>query len=187
MEAKEDHERPEASGCSPPSKRQKVTDDRERVVQLDERKKKYPEILPNSKTNLKTENVLRIMIQAVEEMGLDESASTLRRETCISEESLEISQLKKNILGGDWESVLSMIPNLQTKSSIHRLVLYWNIHRHRYLEAIESDDLSLAMNLLREKLVSLSVSIDSHKESIDDVDYLGSIKTLSSYVIRITF
>ena len=163
-----------------------MADDREKLVQSCERKKKYPDILPNSNTNLKTENVLRIMIQAVEEMGLDESASTLRRETSVSEESLEISQLKKNILDGDWDSVLGMIPDLQAKSSIHRLVLYWNIHRHRYLEAIESDDISLAMNLLRGELVPLSLSIDAHKESIDSMDYLGSIKTLSSYVITIT-
>lgn len=160
---------------SPPHKRRKMQQD----VIADEYQSssKFPEILPHSTTSLKSEDVLRLMIQSMEELGFSSSAKALREESGTYEESEQIVVFKKNLLKGKWDAVLEFIPHLQVESTLQRLLLNWNVHKHLYLEFIETSDSINALKTLRTQLKPLSNEIDTHN---GDETHYEIFKKLSS-------
>ena len=121
------------------------------------------------------QEVTRLIIQGLRDLGYDESASTLVRESGFELESPAVAAFRQSVLDGEWaeaESLLfgpSGVPNgnsrLTNGHSYHRgfplaegfneFDLRFQLRRQKYLELLEARDHAGALMVLRQELTPL--------------------------------
>ena len=151
----------------------------------------FPAILPHATTPIPSNEVIRLMIQAMEELGMKQSAQSLREESSLLEEDPAIQRIKQLILLGQWESVIDSLTLIQCTTPLRALLVSWSVQRHRYLELLEEQRIPDALLVLNNHLRPLSENITEiykeEDEKDDDTDtehpdYLLLLRRLSSYV-----
>src|SRR3990167_661263 len=163
-EEKEDRSASPVRNKSPPTKRRKFVH------------KPFPPFIPNITTSLKTEQLVRLMIQTMNELGLSSSASALEQETNIHEENDTVKKFRLSILQGEWEEAEILLNELYIESDQLEFIK-WLIFKERFLESLEKLDLPQAIELLRVHITPISMDLSS---KIDDLDFLNGYDFISA-------
>ncbi|KAI8914971.1 WD40-repeat-containing domain protein [Powellomyces hirtus] len=97
------------------------------------------------------EELVRLMVQSLQDMGLSESAQMLQRESGHSLESPIVSDFRAGVLAGNWEAVTRLLPMLDIKAADLQTVKFL-ISEQKYLEQLEAGDTQSALSVLRHEL-----------------------------------
>ncbi|TPX33339.1 hypothetical protein SmJEL517_g03751 [Synchytrium microbalum] len=103
------------------------------------------------------EEVVRIIIQALQDMGYKSSADLLQKESGFVLESSSVSQFRSGVLAGQWQQVEDLLPSLVTDSNAQQNVLFL-LRRQKYLESLEKRDMKKALIVLRNELTPLTAT-----------------------------
>jgi hypothetical protein len=126
------------------------------------------------------EEVTRILIQSLYELGYDESASLLSSESGYELETSGVATFRSAVLGGNWpEAEKILMHSFQSASRPHSgdrkispdqtLVLaddadmnemLFYLRQQKFLELLEARDLAAALNVLRQELTPLNYDVN---------------------------
>ncbi|KAJ5146514.1 uncharacterized protein N7515_001078 [Penicillium bovifimosum] len=126
------------------------------------------------------EEVTRILIQSLYELGYDESASLLSSESGYELETSGVAAFRSAVLGGNWseaegilmrsfQSSLATYPGDQKSPPDQTLVLadeanmnemLFYLRQQKFLELLEARDLAAALSVLRQELTPLNFDVN---------------------------
>jgi len=109
--------------------------------------------------NPKKKELVRLIVQSLQDMGYSQSASLLERESECKLESQAVAQFREGVLKGDWDLVESLLPTLELDQSKDAVVVKFLIREQKYLELLETRQLWEALTVLREELTPLNHNI----------------------------
>ncbi|KAJ3316741.1 hypothetical protein HDU76_001580 [Blyttiomyces sp. JEL0837] len=89
------------------------------------------------------EELLRLMVQSLTNMGYRDSASLLQKESGVILESATVTKFRSAILSGDWATAESLVPMLEVQQKSGD---------QKYLELIEENSIPKALVVLRNEL-----------------------------------
>ncbi|CAH1759138.1 9371_t:CDS:2 [Entrophospora sp. SA101] len=92
--------------------------------------------------------IVRLMVQAMQDMGYNQAATTLENESGFPLESKDVARFKDGVLNGDWALVESLLPILELDN------------KQKFFELLESSQLKKALHVLRTELTPLDFNLD---------------------------
>nr|CAG8484498.1 12973_t:CDS:2 [Entrophospora candida] len=92
--------------------------------------------------------IVRLMVQAMQDMGYNQAATTLENESGFPLESKDVARFKDGVLNGDWTLVESLLPILELDN------------KQKFFELLESSQLKKALHVLRTELTPLDFNLD---------------------------
>jgi len=98
------------------------------------------------------EELLKMMIQAMDEMGYKDSAKKLSEDTNLKVEIHPLQSLKEKIIDGKWEEALRLVEESELKEEQKKKINFL-INEQRYIELIVNQQYNEALDLLRGDLV----------------------------------
>ncbi|CAK5265107.1 unnamed protein product [Mycena citricolor] len=114
------------------------------------------------------EEFVRLVVQTLRDVGYVESAATLEAESGYAMESPEIADFRRSILEGHWAEAEAVLQTLTFKTTS----AYWGarfmISEQKYLEFLETQNITDALRVLRDELAPLD----------DDSDHLHFLSSL---------
>jgi hypothetical protein len=127
------------------------------------------------------EEVTRILIQGLDDLGYRSAAATLSRESGYDVESPAIAAFRSAVLQGDWAEAEALLAGLQRPysgqsapdlsaqgshgsdivlaSGADKKEMLFSIRQQKYLELLEQRDLGAALMVLRQELTPLHQDI----------------------------
>lgn len=102
--------------------------------------------------NINKNDLVRVMIQALQSLDLSESASALERESGVRLHDPSIAKVRKDILLGNWISVMNHLNVLCASNEENLNSIQFLIARQKYLEQLEAKNMKEALKTLREEL-----------------------------------
>ncbi|GAB5587157.1 hypothetical protein Unana1_02057 [Umbelopsis nana] len=109
---------------------------------------------------VKKHELVRLMVQSLQDLGYSTSATALEKESGFLLESPPVIQFRQGVLQGEWEKVDDLLPSLQLKDKAHTIELTFLLRRQKYLEILEDRDLKKAIQVLRNELAPLQFSTE---------------------------
>lgn len=106
---------------------------------------------------------VRLLEQALGSLGFHEAAERLQRDSGISLEPVEVSNLRSAVAAGDFDTAVTIIEQLpiSTPDTVQQAkFLVW---QQEYLEAVEGHETSAAVDCLRTKLARLVPPCDASR------------------------
>ncbi|KAG1041392.1 hypothetical protein G6F25_004011 [Rhizopus arrhizus] len=129
----------------------------------------------NLLNNIKKEELVRLMMQSLIDLGYQETASALQTESGISLESDIVSYFRSSILKGDWalaETLLGDLPFISHSPNVVAKVQFL-IRQQKFLELLEKNETMQALYVLRNEITPLG-------ENTDRLHQLSSLVLCSS-------
>ncbi|KAJ3053232.1 hypothetical protein HK097_004741 [Rhizophlyctis rosea] len=114
---------------------------------------------PRKFRSARDQELVRLMVQSLQDLGLSESASTLQRESGYELESPTVSKFRAGVLSGNWSLVEGLLSSLDISSKNLKTVQYL-IKQQKYLETLQTRDTKAALIILRQELMPLSTNRD---------------------------
>ncbi|KAJ8507610.1 hypothetical protein ONZ45_g10037 [Pleurotus djamor] len=106
------------------------------------------------------EEFVRLVIQSLRDVGYIESAATLEAESGYSLEAPEVSQFRQFILEGRWDKAELALMHLGLIDEEGLLDAKFLIRQQKYLELLEAQRTTAALNVLRNELAPLNVDAE---------------------------
>ena len=119
------------------------------------------------------EEMIRLIQQLLQGMGLEECSSLLEKESHITLEPETISQFRKGITKGNWEEVEQLATVIKTKNNNATTSVKCKLAKQRYLELLSKGERLSALHILRDKVVPTSTSDE-------EIAQLSSLVTCSN-------
>ncbi|CAG8589791.1 8173_t:CDS:10 [Paraglomus brasilianum] len=113
----------------------------------------------NKNENPRKKELVRLIVQSLQDMGYSQSASLLESESSCKLESQAVAQFREGVLKGDWDLVESLLSTLELDQSKDAVVVKFLIREQKYLELLEIRQLWEALTVLREELTPLNHNI----------------------------
>jgi len=126
-----------------------------------------------------TDDIVRVLLQFLRESGLHSTHATLTKETGVHENLLQSkSELKENILKGQWMSVLQKLAS----SSLPEETM-WLLYEEVFISLISSGDVSAAKSLLIncEDLLELKLNNGERFDKLQEMTYNKHSRYLDYY------
>mmetsp|Transcript_21858 Transcript_21858/g.85617 ORF Transcript_21858/g.85617 Transcript_21858/m.85617 type:complete len:615 (-) Transcript_21858:2229-4073(-) len=116
---------------------------------------------------ISSQEVVRLMLQALEALGLRSSAAELERESGVSLETPEVGRFRAAVLAGEWELVDRLLGAENVLCFPSAECAAWRkvdflVARQRYLELLEAGAAPAALAVLRSRLMPVSAEISAH-------------------------
>ncbi|KNC96976.1 uncharacterized protein SPPG_09504 [Spizellomyces punctatus DAOM BR117] len=111
--------------------------------------------LPKSQ---RQEELVRLIIQSLQDLGLRDSAETVQRESGYSLESPAVSQFRQGVLSGSWEAVEDLLPILDIDAQDFQTIKFL-IREQKYLELLEQQKTKKALAVLRQELAPININL----------------------------
>ncbi|PVV00532.1 hypothetical protein BB560_005081 [Smittium megazygosporum] len=105
----------------------------------------------------KEEEVIRLILQQLSDLGFNSSVEMLQKESGYILESPAIKAFKTDILEGNWDLAIEKLPLIPVKSKHKVLLITFQIKKQQYLEALFCGNLNLAIHLLQNEISTLSI------------------------------
>ncbi|KAI8138505.1 WD40-repeat-containing domain protein [Fennellomyces sp. T-0311] len=115
---------------------------------------------PDMLGHVKKEELVRLILQSLNDLGYRDAAGTLQKDSGIALESDTVSRFRQGILSGDWrlaESLLATLPGIQTNDLLQAQFL---IRQQKFLELLEAQKTMKALHVLRNELTPLGQSVE---------------------------
>ncbi|KAK4492451.1 hypothetical protein RD792_003261 [Penstemon davidsonii] len=128
-----------------------------------------------SKGLIKKHELIRIIVQCLYSLGYRKSAICLETESCIYDKSPEFESLESHILNARWDECIDSIDKINGLTHETRASALFLVLEQCLLEFLNSRHISLALDVLREKVAVLAIE----KEDVRKLSYsLLSVKEL---------
>eukprot|EP00798_Chlamydomonas_sp_ICE-L_P015759 gene15759-21882_t len=101
---------------------------------------------------------IRLIQQSLTKMGYGDCAKKLEADAGIEMQPQSATAFQSRILSGEWDSALSLLPQLTNNEEILRDAKFL-ILQQQYLEALEQNDLAAALTCLRQELAPLNARL----------------------------
>ncbi|XP_004514730.1 protein TPR3-like [Cicer arietinum] len=129
-----------------------------------------------------TEELVYLVLQYFDEEGLRETALTLGRESGLY---FDLKYFEDLVLAGKWNDVEKYLSGFtQVEDNSHSINIYFEIRKQKYLEALDSNNRSEALDIL---MKDLKIFASRNEELFKDLTLLLRInnirehKSLSTY------
>ncbi|RUS21775.1 hypothetical protein BC938DRAFT_475356 [Jimgerdemannia flammicorona] len=109
---------------------------------------------------VRTQELVRLMVQSMHDMGYSEAAAALERESGFMLETSSIRQFREGVLTGDWQSVETLLSVLELDQELEIKEIKFLIRQQKYLELLESRNIKKALQVLRNELTPLDYSLE---------------------------
>lgn len=120
------------------------------------------------------QDLIRVILQALQERGYGESADTLKKESGVVLERPIVTRFKEYILHGQYDEALGILPEMlppTTTDEEDTRRIYFLIERERYLELLEEHQ-------LKEALHCLQSSLTPNASDSNEVHHLANLITI---------
>ncbi|KAG9012086.1 hypothetical protein FRB93_002229 [Tulasnella sp. JGI-2019a] len=105
------------------------------------------------------EELVRLMVQTLRDVGYAESALTLEAESGYALETPQVAEFRRAVLSGEWQAVVESLPAMGIPAQNLQAAKYLVSQQH-YLELLEQRGTNRALTVLRSELAPLSVDSD---------------------------
>ncbi|KAI8855164.1 WD40-repeat-containing domain protein [Chytridium lagenaria] len=95
--------------------------------------------------------VVRLITQALNDLGYKNAASTLEKDSGITLESESVGRFRQALLGGEWESAEKLMLSLDIPKNSLKTMSFL-IRQQKYLELLESKQYKVALRVLRKEV-----------------------------------
>ncbi|ORX79866.1 WD40 repeat-like protein [Basidiobolus meristosporus CBS 931.73] len=112
--------------------------------------------LNNPEEKYQKEEVVRIILQALVDLGYGRSAKLLQEESGFSFESLQVTRFRQAIMEGNWQLVEDLVPFLELNQMSDTKEIQFLVKRQKFLELLISREMLKALKVLRYELNPLS-------------------------------
>lgn len=115
------------------------------------------EIATRSGYQIQRSELVRVMVQALQDIGCPQSARALETESGVRLEEGHITKFRQGVLSGDWDSVLAILPRMRLvpkRLAEARAV----VSEQQFLEQLEGGDMKSALATLRGSLAPSNLS-----------------------------
>ncbi|KAF8540353.1 WD40-repeat-containing domain protein [Trichophaea hybrida] len=106
------------------------------------------------------EEVTRILIQALVDLGYHKAATTLEDESEFTLESPYVSSFRHAVLKGDWNNAERLLEGMEIHQDADINALLFYLRQQKFLELLEIRNLSRALQVLRNELTPLNHSVE---------------------------
>ncbi|KAL7274955.1 hypothetical protein RUND412_002109 [Rhizina undulata] len=106
------------------------------------------------------EEVARILIQALVDLGYHKAAETLEEESEYTLESPDVSDFRRAVLSGDWSRAEYLLSSLEVHGDADINALLFAMRQQKFLETLEARDVSRALYVLRNEITPLNQSVE---------------------------
>ncbi|CCG83321.1 WD domain protein [Taphrina deformans PYCC 5710] len=106
-------------------------------------------------TSIQDEETVRLIIQALGDMGYTDAVRTLSRESGVSVESALVEDFRNSILTGGWAAAERALKDLELNHAAQQSEVLFLIREQKFLELLESQQASAALITLRTELSPL--------------------------------
>ncbi|KAF0462334.1 WD40 domain-containing protein [Gigaspora margarita] len=113
-----------------------------------------------SPQNPRREELVRLMVQAMQDMGYSKSATQLEKESGFLLESSAVAKFRDGVLKGEWDLVESLFPTLELDQNQDIVIVRFLIRQQKYLELLERREIKLALYTLRSELTPLAFNTE---------------------------
>ncbi|KAI8971693.1 WD40-repeat-containing domain protein [Mycotypha africana] len=104
---------------------------------------------------VKKEDLVRLMLQSLIDLGYNEAAECLQRESGFTLESDLIVRLRTYILGGQWQLAEDLLPNIPFTNVENLSTVQFLIRQQKFLELLEEGEAMQALHVLRTEITPL--------------------------------
>lgn len=105
------------------------------------------------------QELVRLMIQSLQDYGYAESAKTIEHESGYKLQSPEIVEFKRKVLNGEWDTVEDLLPALGLAEESAKIAKFY-LRQQRYMELLEARRTKEALSVLRSELSPLDCNLD---------------------------
>ncbi|KAF3182569.1 hypothetical protein TWF225_006474 [Orbilia oligospora] len=118
------------------------------------------------------EEVTRLIIQGLYDLGYRDSAQKLEQESTFPLESDDAAHFRDAVENGDWNKVEQLLGVLELQDNVDKNGLLFLLRQQKFLELLESKQLGRALQVLRTELTPLNYDMDQ-------LHFLSSLMMLS--------
>ncbi|KAL1918269.1 uncharacterized protein VTP21DRAFT_2929 [Calcarisporiella thermophila] len=108
------------------------------------------------RTRFQPQELVRLIVQALQDLGYNESASVLEQESGYMLESTEVARFRSAVMAGDWSEAEGLLTGLGLNEGEDLQKVKFLISQQKYLELLEAQQLKRALHVLRNELTPLS-------------------------------
>ncbi|KAI9489752.1 WD40-repeat-containing domain protein [Zychaea mexicana] len=134
---------------------------------------------PDMLGRVKKEELVRLILQSLNDLGYRDAAGALQKDSGIALETDTITRFRGGILSGDWrlaESLLATLPGIQTNDLLQAQFL---IRQQKFLELLEAQKTMKALHVLRNELTPLGQSIE-RLHQLSSLIFCSSVEDIKS-------
>ena len=113
-----------------------------------------------STPELDREEVVRLLIQSLDDMGYQKASTLLAHESGYATESGDVTNFRMAVLNGEWDTAEEMLKRLELREQVNMASVLFLLRKQKFLELLESRDLSRALIVLRSELSPLEIYVD---------------------------
>ncbi|KAI9486760.1 MAG: WD40-repeat-containing domain protein [Benjaminiella poitrasii] len=113
-----------------------------------------------SSNNIKNDELVRLMLQSLFDLGYNDAATALQTESGISLESDIILKFRSSILQGEWQTAESLLPQIPFISPNNLSKVQFLIRQQKFLELLEKGETMQALHVLRTEITPLGQNTD---------------------------
>ncbi|RCH81038.1 hypothetical protein CU098_003417 [Rhizopus stolonifer] len=110
--------------------------------------------------HIKKDELVRLMLQTLYDLGYSDAANALETESGISLESDIILQFRTSILQGQWQIAESLLPQIPFLFPTHVPKVQFLIRQQKFLELLEQSETMKALHVLRTEITPLGQNTD---------------------------
>eukprot|EP00941_MAST-03F_sp_MAST-3F-sp1_P001341 g1341.t1 len=113
---------------------------------------------------VRTSELVRLMLQGLDELGYSDTVKTLMAESGLRIHSSEIAEFRSSVLNGNWEHCIEILPKLRWRNvSMDLAKAHFLLLRQKYLELLEEGKVSEALLCLQTELNLFSLTKGKRK------------------------
>ncbi|KAG0186292.1 hypothetical protein DFQ28_008058 [Apophysomyces sp. BC1034] len=109
---------------------------------------------------IRKEELVRLILQTLQDLGYREAANVLQRDSHVSLESPTVAQFREAVLGGDWDTTESVLPSLCREHPGDLAQATFLVRQQKFLELLESRKTMKALHVLRNELTPMELNVE---------------------------
>ncbi|KAG0182694.1 hypothetical protein DFQ29_002824 [Apophysomyces sp. BC1021] len=111
---------------------------------------------------IRKEELVRLILQTLQDLGYREAANVLQRDSHVSLESPTVAQFREAVLGGDWDTTESVLPSLCREHPGDLAQATFLVRQQKFLELLESRKTMKALHVLRNELTPMELNVERY-------------------------
>ncbi|KAI9209708.1 WD40-repeat-containing domain protein [Polychytrium aggregatum] len=108
------------------------------------------------KSKFREEEIVRVIVQSLYELGYGKSAQTLEEESGFTLESASIGGFRASLLAGSWDSAESTLGQMRLRPGEEKIIRYL-IRKQKFMELLAKQQVPGALHILRTEITPLDI------------------------------
>jgi WD repeat-containing protein 26 len=111
----------------------------------------------STSSHFKREEYIRLILQSLFELGYNDSAKLLEKESGFQFETKGIGELRESILEGKWDDAERIAKEIKLILPVEERNALYLLRKHKYVELLELKDTKQALSVLRKDITTLGI------------------------------